>query len=259
VQIAESAVIAEMTGISVVSDFRPRDIAAGGQGAPLVPAFDLFLFGQGPLKAVVNIGGISNISIVGRGKLWSAFDTGPGNSLMDEAVRRATHGRLELDRAGRLASTGRPDEKILKRLLAHPYFKAPPPKSLDRTAFGPALLDHYFPKINKNNLPDILATLSELTVRTLWYAILENTPDKQVLTDVMISGGGALNTHILRRLRSLFAPLPVTTTDVHGIPVMAKEAACFAWMGDRALSGKSNHHPLATGAKGPRVLGKIIA
>ncbi|HEX4047956.1 MAG TPA: anhydro-N-acetylmuramic acid kinase, partial [Elusimicrobiota bacterium] len=101
-QLAEPAVIAERTGLPVVADFRPRDVAAGGQGAPLVPAFDLFLFGRGPRRAVVNVGGIANVSVVGGGKLWTAFDSGPGNALMDEAVRRATRGRREMDRGGRL-------------------------------------------------------------------------------------------------------------------------------------------------------------
>ena len=113
-QIAEPAVIAERTGVTVVADFRPRDMAAGGQGAPLVPAFDLFLYGRGPLKAVINIGGIANASIIGHGKIHAAFDTGPGNVLMDEAVRRVTKGRRDFDAGGRLAATGTVDETLLK-------------------------------------------------------------------------------------------------------------------------------------------------
>jgi anhydro-N-acetylmuramic acid kinase len=257
-QIAEPSVIAERTGIPVVADFRPRDMAAGGQGAPLVPAFDLFLFGRGGRRAVVNIGGISNISVVGGGKLRTAFDTGPGNALMDEAVRRATHGRAEMDRGGRLASRGLIDRKILKRLLAHPYFLKSPPKSLDRTTFGPALLDRFFPRVTAKNLPDVLATLAELTARSLWFGILENAPDGAPISEVVVSGGGALNSHLMRRLSALFSPVPVTTTDAHGLPVMAKEAACFAWLAARALDGKPNHSPAATGARGVRVLGKIV-
>ena len=257
-QIAEPSVVAERTGLPVVADFRPRDVAAGGQGAPLVPAFDLFLFGRGPRRAVVNIGGIANVSIVGGGKLWSAFDTGPGNVLMDEAVRRATRGRSELDRGGRLAARGRVDERILKRLLAHPYFKKSPPKSLDRTVFGPALLDRYFRRLDASNLPDVLATLSELTARSLWFGILENAPAGAPLAEIVVSGGGALNAHLMRRLAALFSPVPVTTTAAHGLPVMAKEAACFAWLAARALDGKPNHCPAATGARGVRVLGKIV-
>ena len=257
-QIAEPAVIAELTGLPVVADFRPRDMAAGGQGAPLVPAFDLFLFGKGPLRAVVNVGGIANVSLVGGGKLWSAYDSGPGNALMDESVRRATRGRAEMDRGGRLAARGVADERVLKRLLSHPYFKKSPPKSLDRTAFGPALLDRHFPRISAANLPDVLATLAEFTARTLWYSVLENSPAGRPLSEVVISGGGALNAHLMRRLSALFAPVPVTTTASRGLHVMAKEAACFAWMAARAADGKSNHAPGATGARGVRLLGKFV-
>jgi anhydro-N-acetylmuramic acid kinase len=252
-QIGEPSVIAERAGITTVADFRPRDMAAGGQGAPLVPAFDLFLYGRGPLKAVVNIGGIANVSILGQGKLHAAFDTGPGNVLMDEAVRRATNGRHEYDHGGRLAASGRVDEKLLKRLLSHSYFFKAPPKSLDRSTFGPVFLRGAFPRQTKTNLPDILATLSELTARSLWLSILENAPGP--LNEVIVSGGGALNAHLLRRLRALFSPTPVNVTK---IPVMAKEAACFAWLAARALEGRANNAPAATGARGPRILGKII-
>lgn len=256
-QIAEPAVIAERTGMTTVADFRPRDMAAGGQGAPLVPAFDLFLHGDGPPRAVVNIGGIANVSLVGRGRLWSAFDTGPGNALMDEAARRATKGRREMDPGGRLAARGRPDESLLKKLLAHPYFKKAPPKSLDRSTFGPAFLDRYFPRLPQRSLPDALATLAELTARSLWLAVLENAPPAP-LAEVVVSGGGALNAHLMRRLRLLFFPVPVTTSAAHGLPVMAKEAACFAWLAARALDGLANHAPAATGARGARLLGKIV-
>lgn len=256
-QIAEAAIIAERMKIPVVADFRVRDMAAGGQGAPLVPAFDLFLFGRGPRRAVVNIGGISNISIVGEGKLQRAFDTGPGNALMDEAVRRATKGRSEMDRGGRLAARGRVDAAMLARLLAHPYFQKAPPKSLDRSTFGPALLDARFPRVTAKNLPDVLATLAELTACSIWTGIVEHGGGKDV-SEVVVSGGGALNEHLMRRLSMLFFPTAVTTTAAHGLPVMAKEAACFAWLASRALDGEPNNCPAATGARGPRVLGKIV-
>ncbi len=252
-QIAEPAVIAERTGLTVVADFRPRDIAAGGQGAPLVPAFDLFLYGRGPLKAVVNIGGISNATVLGRGKIHAAFDAGPGNALLDEAVRRATKGRRDYDAGGRLAAKGRVDEKVLKRLLSHPYFLRPAPKSLDRSTFGPAALTRVYPRLNRKNLPDALATLTEFTARSLWLTILENSPGP--LSGVVVSGGGALNAHLMRRLRALFSPVRVVATEM---PVMAKEAACFAWLAARALDGEPGNASAATGARGPRVLGKIV-
>ncbi|MBI5247041.1 MAG: anhydro-N-acetylmuramic acid kinase [Elusimicrobia bacterium] len=252
-QIAEPAVIAERTGITTVADFRPRDMAAGGQGAPLVPAFDLFLYGRGPLRAVINIGGISNATIVGLGKIHAAFDAGPGNALLDEAVRRVSDGRREYDAGGRLAASGRVDEKILRRLSTHPYFFKAPPKSLDRSTFGPALLDRYYPRLNKKNLPDALATLCELTARSLWLSIVENSSFPPV--EIVVAGGGALNKHLMRRLSALFSPARVRAAE---IPVMAKEAACFAWLAARALDGKANNAPSATGARGPRILGKIV-
>ncbi|MDE2490832.1 MAG: anhydro-N-acetylmuramic acid kinase [Elusimicrobia bacterium] len=255
-QIGEPAVIAERTRLPVVADFRPRDMAAGGQGAPLIPAFDLFLFGSGPLRAVVNVGGISNASLVGRGRLFSAFDSGPGNALMDEAVRRATGGRAELDRGGRLAARGVPDERLLRRLLAHPYLRKAPPKSLDRSTFGPALLDRFFPRLDARRLPDALATLSELCARALWFSVLENAPGP--VAEVVVSGGGALNADLMRRLARLFAPARLTTSADYGLPIMAKESAGFAWMAVRALDGKPNHAPTATGARGTRRLGKLV-
>ncbi|MDX6767911.1 MAG: anhydro-N-acetylmuramic acid kinase [Elusimicrobiota bacterium] len=255
-QVAEPAVIAERTGVTTVADFRPRDMAAGGQGAPLVPAFDLFLYGRGPLKAVLNVGGIANASLVGGGRLHAAFDTGPGNSLMDEAVRRATGGRREYDAGGRLAAAGRVDHALLRRALREPYFLRPAPKSLDRTTFGPAFLTRNFARPTRANLPDTLATLAELTAVSIWLSVIEHAPGP--VSELLVSGGGALNAHLMRRLQALFSPTKVSTTASRGLPVMAKEAACFAWLAARALRGRANNAPAATGAAGPRVLGKIV-
>lgn len=255
-QLAEPAVIAELTRAPVVADFRPRDMAAGGQGAPLVPAFDLFLYGKGPLKAVLNLGGIANVSLVGGGRLHAAFDTGPANALMDEAMRRATGGRREYDAGGRLAARGRVDHAALRRMLRAPYFLRPAPKSLDRTSFGPGFLSKNLPRPTRRNLPDLLATLAELTAASVWLGVIENAPGP--VSELLVSGGGALNGHLMRRLSALFAPVKVRTTAAHGMPVMAKEAACFAWLAARAIQGLPNNAPAATGAAGPRVLGKIV-
>ncbi len=249
-QIAEPSVIAERTGIPVVADFRCRDMAAGGQGAPLVPAFDLFVFGQGPWRCVQNIGGIGNISVVGHGRLAMAFDTGPGNCLMDEAVRLATHGRQSMDKDGRLARQGRPDERLIKRLLATEYFRRQPPKSLDKSAFN-------VPSRHRR-LPDILATLTLFTARSIEDSYRRFIFPKYRIQEVVLSGGGALNPVLMAHLRRLLAPVKVTTSAYYGLPVMAKEAACFAWLGLRAFQGLPNNCPQATGARGPRVLGKII-
>lgn len=255
-QLAEPALIAERCGVPVIADFRPRDMAAGGQGAPLVPAFDLFLYGSGPLKAVLNLGGIANVSLVGGGRLHAAFDTGPGNALMDEAVRRATGGRREYDAGGRLAAAGRVDRARLRRMLRTPYFLRPAPKSLDRTTFGPAFLAKHLPRPTRRNLPDLLATLAELSAVSVWLGVLENAPGP--VSELLVSGGGCFNAHLMRRLGALFSPAKVRTTAADGLPVMAKEAACFAWLAVRALGGRPNNAPAATGAAGPRVLGKLV-
>jgi anhydro-N-acetylmuramic acid kinase len=247
-QLAEPSVIAERTGVTVVADFRPRDIAAGGQGAPLVPAFDEFFFSSGPMKAVLNIGGIANVSLVGRGKLWTAFDTGPGNGLMDLAVRLAKRG--DMDRGGRLAARGWADLKKVEKMLEHPYFARSAPKSLEKTFFGEAFLKKHFGK--KAELADTLATLALFTARSIAHAIDGRAEE------IVVSGGGALNPVLMRQLATAARPARVTTTDAYGLPVMAKEAACFAWLAVRALEGQTNNSPRATGAKGPRILGKIV-
>jgi anhydro-N-acetylmuramic acid kinase len=246
-QLGEAALIAERTGFPVVSDFRPRDMASGGQGAPLVPAFDAFLFARGPLRALQNIGGIGNVSIVGRGKLWSAFDTGPGNGLMDQAVRRASGGRRHYDAGGRLARAGWADLRLIEKLLGHPYFKRKGPKSLDKDDFGAALLDAHF---RGRRLEDVLATLNLFTAETIARSLPKG------VTELVVSGGGALNDTLMRNLRRI-VPAPVVTTARYGLPVMAKEAACFAWLAWRAWEGRPNNCPASTGARGARILGKI--
>jgi anhydro-N-acetylmuramic acid kinase len=257
-QIAEPAVIAELCGIPVAADFRTRDMAAGGEGAPLVPAFDEFLFAHGPLRCLQNIGGIGNVSVAGRGRLWSAFDTGPGNSLMDEAMRQATRGRKHMDQNGRLARRGRPDERLLGRLMAEPFFRRPPPKSLDKSAFGEEFLRRHFPRLGPRGLADIMATLNLFTARSIAEAYRRFVFPRRAVRQVVVAGGGALNTVLMGHLRRLLAPLPVLTSKRFGLPVLAKEAAAFAWLGLRALQGRTNNCPQATGSRGRRILGKVV-
>lgn len=251
-QLAEPCVIAERTGLPVVADFRVRDMAAGGQGAPLVPAFDEFLYANGPMRALQNIGGIGNVTLAGKGKIWTAFDTGPGNGLMDLAVRLATNGRRGMDEGGRLAARGKADPHLVMRMFEHPYFKKRAPKSLDKDDFGEAFLRRHFRSLR--NLPDVLATLNLFTAASI-SGSYETFPK---LSEVVVAGGGALNPVLMRNLRVMLDPVPVATSADHGIPVMAKEAACFAWLGLRAWEGRTNNSPRATGAAGPRVLGKIV-
>jgi anhydro-N-acetylmuramic acid kinase len=233
-------------------------MAAGGEGAPLVPAFDEFLFASGPLRCLQNIGGIGNVSLAGRGRLWSAFDTGPGNSLMDEAARQATAGRLHMDKDGRLARRGRPDERLVARLLDAAFFKRRPPKSLDKGSFGTAFLRRHFPRLTPARLPDVLATLNLLTARSIAESYRRFIFPRHGVYEVVVSGGGALNPLLLENLSRLLAPVPVVTSERFGLPVMAKEAAAFAWLGLRALQGRTNNCPQATGARGRRILGKVV-
>ncbi|MBI5211351.1 MAG: anhydro-N-acetylmuramic acid kinase [Elusimicrobia bacterium] len=257
-QLAEPSVIAERTGVTVVADFRPRDMAAGGQGAPLVPAFDEFLFSRGPLKALQNIGGIGNVSVAGDGGMWTAFDTGPGNCLMDLAAALGTGGRLAMDEGGRLAARGKADERRVDRLLKASFFLKPPPKSLDRGTFGKAYLAAHFGRLDRRTLPDVMATLSLLTARSIADAYRRFVFPRHAIRSVVVSGGGSRNPVLMSRLARLLRPVPVTVSDLAGMPAMAKEAACFAWMACRAVQGRPNNSPRATGAAGPRILGKII-
>lgn len=255
-QLGEPSVIAEAAGVPVVADFRPRDIASGGEGAPLVPAFDEFLYADGPMRAVQNVGGIGNVSIVGKGKLWSAFDTGPGNGLLDLACRLATGGALSMDKDGRLAARGTADVRTVDRMLRHPYFKRKPPKSLDKDDFGEQFLLRHLGRPRRKTLPDVLATLTMFTARSIAEAYARFSPRR--VEEVVVAGGGALNPVLMRELSALLSPVPVLRSDARGIPVMAKEAACFAWLAARAIQGKTNNCPQATGARVRRVLGKII-
>jgi len=249
-QIGEPAVIAERLGRTVVADFRPRDIAAGGQGAPLVPFFDKFLFGAGPAKAIQNIGGIANVSVVGRGVRTLGFDTGPGNCLIDLAAARASGGRLAFDEDGRLARKGKVRLAPMRKLLKSPYFSARPPKSADRGAFGPAFLDKFGLRGT-----DLVATATYFTVLTIVDQYRRFVPKS--VSECVVSGGGTKNPVLMELLRGML-PMRVRTIDEFGIPSEAKEAACFALLAERALAGKPNNCPEATGARGPRVLGKIV-
>lgn len=245
-QLGEPSVIAERTGVTVVADFRPRDMAGGGQGAPLVPAFDEFLYARGPLRALQNVGGVGNVSIAGHGRLWTAFDTGPGNGLMDLAVRLATGGRKHMDEDGRLAAQGRADEAVVARMLAHPYFARKGPKSLDKEYFGEAfLLKH----LRGRTLTDTLATLNLFTAETIALAVKPHR-----VSELVVAGGGALNPVLMANLRRLLSPIPVRADAAP----MAKEALCFAWLALRALKGQTNSCPAATGARSRRILGKIV-
>jgi anhydro-N-acetylmuramic acid kinase len=246
-QVGEPSIIAEETGVDVVADFRPRDIAAGGQGAPLVPFFDEFVFGRSRKRiALLNIGGIANVSVVGGGRPTIAFDTGPGNTLIYEMVRRLTQGRQAFDRGGAIARGGRIDARLLDRWLADPYFRKRPPKSTGRERFGAD-----FAGVRPS--ADAVATLTLFTARTIADALRRYAP-----VEVIASGGGVFNGTLMGHLAWLLSPARVTTSDAHGIPPLAKECAAFALFAVRAIQGRVNTVPSATGARHAVVAGKMI-
>ncbi|MDX8413724.1 MAG: anhydro-N-acetylmuramic acid kinase [Mariprofundales bacterium] len=253
-QIGCPATIAEITGITTVSHFRQRDIAAGGEGAPLVPFAHRALFHQaGACTAVVNIGGIANITLLeGDGRV-TGFDTGPGNMVMDYLMMELSDGRFGYDVDGDLSAQGRVCDPLLKKLLAEPFFHRPPPKSTGREQFGSdfchALLA--WPEISDS---DRIATACELTAQSILHATawLAEQP-----TRWLICGGGVHNRHLMARLQSLLAPHPVTTTDSVGIPSQAVEAISFAILARQTLLEKTNCLPEVTGANHPVIGGMI--
>ncbi|OGR85567.1 MAG: hypothetical protein A2901_01890 [Elusimicrobia bacterium RIFCSPLOWO2_01_FULL_54_10] len=244
-QSGESSVLAEMTGITVVSNFRERDIAAGGEGAPLIPHFDLEFFGHGKTRSLLNLGGMANITVVKNKRIISAFDTGPGNCLMDYKVNQMTRGRKGYDKSGVRAKTGTIDMGLVQKMAAHPYFLRKPPKSTGREIFN----SRFIPK-HAN-----LATLTYFTAYTVWRAHLDFV--KEQPHEIIVSGGGACNETLMEHLQCMFSPTPVVSIECYGISPQAKEPLAFAYFAWQAISGKINHAPQGTGARGSRILGKI--
>jgi anhydro-N-acetylmuramic acid kinase len=262
-QLGCPATIAERTGIDVVSDFRTRDVAAGGHGAPLVPWADRHLFSSADrVRVLQNIGGMANLTRVpprGSAEPLFAFDTGPGNALIDAAVQLSSDGAQAFDRGGAIARTGTVDEQLLEALLAHPYFSAEPPKSTGREVFGRpyvASLARDQRVEERGAWADLIATLTEFTARTIADAmrrwVLPRGAD-----EVVVSGGGANNPVLMERLRTLLVPLPVVDGRAVGFDTDAKEAIAFAGLAWAHVHGVAGNVPEATGAAGSRILGSF--
>jgi anhydro-N-acetylmuramic acid kinase len=250
-QIGNAALLAELTGITVVSDFRSRDIAAGGQGAPLVPAFhDHVLRHPDIHRVIVNIGGISNITDLTPGKPTTGFDCGPGNLLMDAWCKRHL-GKL-YDNNGAWAASGNVLPELLERLLAEPYFALPPPKSSGRDLFNIAWLESNLQ--GGENAANVQATLLELTCRSIVQAIRDHCPGA---TEIYLCGGGAHNQALHNRLAALLPGCSVKTTDTLGVDSNYLEAIAFAWLAQQALHGKPANLPQVTGAKHSCILGAV--
>ena len=251
VQLNNAALLAELTGIDVVADFRSRDIAAGGQGAPLVPAFHRVAFGSNAPRAVVNIGGISNVTAL-LGSEILGFDAGPGNALID--LWMAAHFASPFDADGALAASTSPDEALVTAWLDDRYFATPPPKSTGRDLFT---LDWILRAPAARALPPVavLASLTALTARAIGEAINRWCPQVQ---DVVVCGGGARNPTLLRMLQQCAEGRPVTTSDALGVPADQVEALAFAWLARCHLARQPGNVPTATGARGPRILGALF-
>ncbi|MFD0379787.1 anhydro-N-acetylmuramic acid kinase [Streptomyces sp. NPDC127112] len=253
-QLGRPAWIAEATGRPVVSDFRPADIAAGGQGAPLVSLIDLMLLSGRPgSPAALNLGGIANVTALPPAGPPTAFDTGPGNALLDAAVTELTDGRLGYDQDGALAAAGRVHEPLLRHLLAEPYYRLPAPKTTGKELFHPGHLRAALDGLGPLAPQDLLATLTRLTARTVADAL---RPLR--VTEVIASGGGTRNPVLMRMLREELPPdTALLGSDALGLPAAAKEAYAFAVLGFLTLHGLPGNAPECTGARGPRVLGSL--
>jgi anhydro-N-acetylmuramic acid kinase len=257
-QIGQAAVIAERTGLRVVSDFRVRDVAAGGQGAPLVSVADAFLFAKpGGWRALQNLGGIGNVTIVppavGPGAEGvRAFDTGPGVVVIDAVVRALTPG-MRYDVDGRLARQGTPVSAVVSRALGDAYFAASPPKSTGREYFSPTYIQKIMDWCGEGPVEDIVATAVELTAASVADAYRRFVPEP--IEDVVLSGGGARNPALVDALRRALAPRVVRVFDEVFFDGEAKEAVAFAFLGYLHCHGLPGNVPSATGARGLRVLG----
>jgi anhydro-N-acetylmuramic acid kinase len=250
-QIGNGALLAELTGITVVSDFRSRDIAAGGQGAPLVPAFHDHMLRHPEIhRVIVNIGGISNITNLPPHAAATGFDCGPGNLLMDAWCMQ--HTGKAYDDNGTWAASGKVLPALLKQMLAEPYFALPPPKSSGRDLFNLVWLQN---KLTGNeHAEDVQGTLLELTCRSIALAIQNNCHGA---TEIYLCGGGAHNQTLHNRLAVLLPDSSVKTTETLGVNGDYLEAIAFAWLAQQALHGKPANLPLVTGAKHPCILGAV--
>jgi anhydro-N-acetylmuramic acid kinase len=261
-QLGELDVIAEATGITTVGDFRTRDIAAGGEGAPLVPYADYLLFNKpGVVRIAQNIGGIANATVIpGSLDEVTAFDTGPGNMLMDRVMSISTGGKKQFDEGGEYASRGKADEKLLKELLSDPYYMKPPPKSTGEELFGKERAEALVSRVNKGEIPliDMMATLLELTVRSISLSYERFIFPYRKVSEIIFSGGGCRNPVLMERLRTEFNNIKCSTTDEYGIPSDAKEAVAFAILANELISGKPGNLTGVTGASHRVPLGKIV-
>jgi anhydro-N-acetylmuramic acid kinase len=264
-QIGEPSVIAQEMGVTTVADFRARDIAAGGEGAPLVSYADFVLFGRDGIgRAIQNIGGISNVTFLpadGNINEIIAFDNGPGNMIIDRFAEIITDGRLKYDKNGELASKGKLNQDLLERLCAHPYLSKPPPKSTGREDFGIQFSDDLHKELRQDNIDDYdaVATITAFTAKSISDSYKKFILPYYEIDEVILSGGGVRNPVLFQFLEDYIEDIKkISKVDDFGIPSDAKEAVAFAILANETVSGNPGNVPSATGAKESVVLGKII-
>jgi len=263
-QIGEPAVIAEMTGITVVADFRPQDMAAGGQGAPLVPYADYALF-RHPTKtrAIQNIGGIANVTVLPAGGGIDdiiAFDTGPGNMILDALVTALTRGEKTYDHDGELSALGQVDEKLLDRLMHHEYLARRPPKSTGREEFGGGFVGELLEIAQEDDISaeDLIATAAAFTAASIARSYRDFVLLEHNIDEVILGGGGSYNATIRRMLQERLPGVPIFLHEDLGISGDGKEALAFAILGNETMLGRPANVPAATGARRRVILGKIV-
>ena len=260
-QIGQPDVIAARVGVPVVADFRTRDMAYGGQGAPLVPIVDwLLLRSDTEARAALNLGGMANLTVLPAGcapDALRAFDTGPANALIDLAVQEGTGGVQPYDRDGARADAGAVHPPLLEWLLAHPYFQQPPPKSTGREMFGHALLNAIHTQFPHLPLPTLIATLTELTAATIADALRKWVLPDCPVQRVIVSGGGLHNRALMRRLTARLPDIAFESSAAYGIDPDFKEAVAFAVLADRFLQGLPATYPSTTGVRQPTLAGKL--
>jgi len=254
-QLMNGALLAELSGIDVVCDLRSRDLAAGGQGAPLVPALHAALFAMpGVDVAVLNLGGIGNLTLLPAQGTVRGFDCGPGNALLDLWCQR--HQGRAFDKGGRWAACGKVNARLLHILLSEPFLQREPPKSTGRDLFNAAWLDRALQRVVGTAPADVQATLAEFSARAAADALRHHAPQSRRL---LVCGGGAYNTDLMRRLAAQLPGITVEGTDAAGVPPLQVEALAFAWLAQAFVARRPGNLAAVTGAHGPRVLGALYA
>ncbi len=253
-QLNNPALLAELTGIDVVADFRSRDVAAGGQGAPLVPVFHQGIFGQpNRTVGVLNIGGIANLSVLHANGDARGFDCGPGNALLDHWCQEHTGDAF--DNNGAWGASGTVIEPLLQAMLAEPFLRQTPPKSTGRDLFHPTWLTHQLSGFANPNAADVQATLTEFTARACVNDVLRHAADA---SELIVCGGGALNGLLIRRLQMGLPNVRVLSSAERGMPPLQVEASAFAWLARQTVLGLPGNLPKVTGAQGARILGGVF-